>query len=330
MLDVFVWFLTLLLTVSAMILPMALICAIVIPFIGVLVRYRANYTPKRLQGLDQEGLSPESAPNVGYFRMMKKVHRIEGWPGFFKGIMPYLIGNFIVVVLVSPVAVFLSLGSRVLPNGQVYIPAQTGVVMWIWTFALSLIPTVLLIPVQILTNRAITTPHKLSFLAPRDALRILLSPSERAGPLRLYLAPGLLATRIIEGLLGPFISVLHQVVTIHLPLGFAHRLPFLAASFSIVLGATIFLTPLRMIFTRLTLQRADAAVEDAGVQDEVYGEPVVELRGVDEAPYTGLVDCAKQIVREEGWRVLFRAWWVTVLGMMLPLLVPLLMPTTDA
>ena len=31
-------------------------------------------------------------------------------------------------------------------------------------------------------------------------------------------------------------------------------------------------------------------------------------------PYTGLVDCAKTIINEEGFRALYRAWWVTLLG----------------
>jgi len=31
-------------------------------------------------------------------------------------------------------------------------------------------------------------------------------------------------------------------------------------------------------------------------------------------PYIGLVDCAKRIVDEEGWKVLYRAWWMTLLG----------------
>lgn len=31
-------------------------------------------------------------------------------------------------------------------------------------------------------------------------------------------------------------------------------------------------------------------------------------------PYLGLVDCAKRIVAEEGYRTLYRAWWLTLLG----------------
>jgi hypothetical protein len=37
------------------------------------------------------------------------------------------------------------------------------------------------------------------------------------------------------------------------------------------------------------------------------------LRNEDD-PYLGLVDCGKRIVDEEGWMVLYRAWWLTMLG----------------
>lgn len=31
-------------------------------------------------------------------------------------------------------------------------------------------------------------------------------------------------------------------------------------------------------------------------------------------PYLGMVDCAKRIVEEEGYKTLYRAWWLTLLG----------------
>ena len=31
-------------------------------------------------------------------------------------------------------------------------------------------------------------------------------------------------------------------------------------------------------------------------------------------PYTGLADCAKRIIDEEGWSALYRAWWLTMFG----------------
>lgn len=36
------------------------------------------------------------------------------------------------------------------------------------------------------------------------------------------------------------------------------------------------------------------------------------LRNEDD-PYIGFVDCVKRIVNEEGYRTLFRAWWLVFL-----------------
>lgn len=30
-------------------------------------------------------------------------------------------------------------------------------------------------------------------------------------------------------------------------------------------------------------------------------------------PYLGMVDCGKRIIIEEGWRALYRGWWLTLL-----------------
>jgi hypothetical protein len=39
---------------------------------------------------------------------------------------------------------------------------------------------------------------------------------------------------------------------------------------------------------------------------------ISRLRNVMD-PYLGLVDCAKRIINEEGWRALYRGWWLTML-----------------
>jgi hypothetical protein len=39
----------------------------------------------------------------------------------------------------------------------------------------------------------------------------------------------------------------------------------------------------------------------------------------EEVPYTGLLVCGRKIVAEEGWGVLARAWWLTVIRMVLSL-----------
>jgi hypothetical protein len=95
--------------------------------------------------------------------------------------------------------------------------------------------------------------------------------------------------------------------------------------------ATVVLTPLEVIGTRLAIQRNHASSEYNSVRQEADGsgdpeeipleyagaeEDVIGLRN-EEDPYVGLVDCAKRIVDEEGWQALYRAWWVTLLGILL-------------
>lgn len=168
----------------------------------------------------------------------------------------------------------------------------------------------------------ITTPHKLETFAPSAALRVLLSPAERAQPLRLYLAPGVALAVVLEGLVVPTLNLLYQLVGA--PLFISHRYPALAAALTVVLVNTVLLTPLKVMTTRLTIQRqGDAPDVPAMDAPPAYEEVVLEIRGTQEASYTGLLDCGAQIVREEGWRVLFRAWWITALAMSLAILAQL-------
>jgi hypothetical protein len=166
-----------------------------------------------------------------------------------------------------------------------------------------------------LPHSTITTPHKLSAFAPKAALQVLLSPAERASPLRLYAVPGVALSEILQALVAPFLSMLLQFVPgIYL----SHRLPVLLAALPIIALATALLTPLQVLGTRLTLQRLDDKAPDAAADaaPPAY-EEVVELRTAEHAPYTSLLDCGRQVVREEGWRTLFRAWWVTPLTILL-------------
>ncbi|KAF7343009.1 hypothetical protein MVEN_01731000 [Mycena venus] len=288
MLDIIVYILSLILAVSAMILPTALILGITMPFTGVLVRYRANYRPKRGLRLDGEDeMDVTRADTDSYFGMMKRVHRIEGWAGLYKGFIPS-----IVAVLIT-----------------------SGIVLWIISFTISLVPVILLIPMQIITNRAITTPHKLSAFAPKAALQVLLSSAERAQPWRLFFAPGVALSEVLQGLVPPTLSILVQFVP---GLYLSHRLPILIAALPLIALATVLLTPLQVMGARLTLQRlGDGPETSLDAPPPEYGvEEVMEFR-TQHAPYASLFDCGKQMVVEEGWRSLLRAWWVTPLWIML-------------
>jgi hypothetical protein len=61
-----------------LLVTLAVILTIVVPFTGVLVRFRANYNPKGLQ-LDAEGTAvPHTGPVVkSYFGMFQRVYQLE-------------------------------------------------------------------------------------------------------------------------------------------------------------------------------------------------------------------------------------------------------------
>ncbi|KAF7335720.1 hypothetical protein MVEN_02227500 [Mycena venus] len=303
-------------------LSFALVFGITMPFLGVLVRYRANYTPKTgAVRLDEEDGAPRSVASIGYFGMMKRVHRLEGWAGLYKGIMPSIVTSLIALVAVVPISIF------VLPHGWVYVPLH---LRWTISLGMSLIPALLLVPMQIIINRAITTPHKLAAFDARTGLRVLLSPAERTQPLRLYLAPGVALAILLESLIVPSLALL-RVSTKSLPGGFA-----LGGALPVLLLTTALITPLEVMTARLTLQRRSGPGSAAVNSDEIppppvySAEPVMEFRDTDvdggEAPYTGLLDCTQKILAEEGWGVLTRAWWLTIVAMLLSAATPELLP----
>ncbi|KAF8633372.1 hypothetical protein AX17_004543 [Amanita inopinata Kibby_2008] len=253
--------------------------------------------------------------------MLMRVYKIEGIPGLFKGLMPTTLSTLIVTIFIL---LFLNAPR---PSHGAYRAPDVGV---LGTLGYSVGMMLISLPTVILTYRAITTPHKLSYFNLMQSLRILLTPTERRRPWILYLTPGLL-----------YAEVLHIAIVV-LGLGPLRRLllPSLANSaisikdisvfrmaiyFSIVALTTAILTPLEVIATRLAIQRNHASAEYNSVSQEVEGdgENAPEYAGAEEDviglrneadPYLGLVDCAKRITEEEGWSTLYRAWWLTLLG----------------
>ncbi|KAL0064263.1 hypothetical protein AAF712_008848 [Marasmius tenuissimus] len=95
--------------------------------------------------------------------------------------------------------------------------------------------------------------------------------------------------------------------------------------FGFALLASTIHTPLLVAQSRLAVQRTrsfgegeeaglrEAEVAAAAGVERFSSEDVITLRD-EEVPYTGFVDCLNKMTAEEGWRTLFRAWWVTFLG----------------
>jgi len=295
--------------------------AIIVPLTGVLVRFRANYNPKALRLDPEDGAQAHTGPVIrSYFGMMKRVYRIEGWAGLYKGLMPTLLSTSVVTILI-----LFFLDAPRTRHGT-YRPPETGIFGTLfYTIGMMLIS----LPTAVLTYRSITTPHKLSYLNLAESLRILLTPTERRRPWIIYFTPGLLAAEVSHIVivvlgLGPLRRLLVPVLS-----SGSKEETFSMMKFSIYLGVVILsagiLTPLEVIATRLAIQRNHAAAEYNSVSQEVEGdaeetdqylgteEDVIGLRN-ERDPYLGLADCAKRIIDEEGLVSLYRAWWITLLG----------------
>ncbi|KAG8788365.1 hypothetical protein FRC15_004645 [Serendipita sp. 397] len=299
-----------------------------LPFTGALIRFRANYTPKGLQ-LDSEG---QAQPYVGpvvtnYFAMLRRIHRIESWPGFWKGYIPSAIHTVFVVIFVGIIGASMSFK----PGAHNTVEVQNGFYLVLYAAFLSLLST----PFTVLINRAITTPHRLPWIGWKS-VQVLLTPYELHRPWMIYLAPGLLLTRTlhvswlvfvhrgVRRLLLPSLNT-DDLYNEEDPSTVIDRLPPFRLGLYLLfvaISAITVLTPLEVISTRLSVQRnhSEAAgfgrvPQDEDTADLEYAgrdEDVIALRPEDN-PYEGLVHCGKSILQEEGPETLLRAWWVTLL-----------------
>jgi len=208
-----------------------------------------------------------------------------------------------------------------------------------WSLESALLYNLLYCLGLILTYRAITTTHELELFGTsiRTAFRTLFTEHERKRPWAVLLTPGLvpafvlnmilqsLIFRPLEGLIEPSDA---RPAKEFFFLSIAGRAMFL-------LLTTVVLAPLDVIVTRLAVQRnyggspletstaepvpvegvpaVDLEKGESPLPDNEAEEVVVRLRSEHDL-YLGLYDCAKRIVQEEGWAVLYRGWWVTGIG----------------
>jgi len=302
---------------------LAISLLITVPITGALVRLRANYNPKGLQ-LDDEGVvHPYTGPQLtSFLGMLFRIKRLEGWAGFYKGLMPHLIATAIMTAF--SFIFYHSSGPR--HQGMANPPraGPFGVLMY------SIFWMIITLPAMVISYRSATTPYKLPYFGPSYSLRILLTPTERRKPWLLYLTPGLLPAQLIAvtyGALG-LRTLRHFLLPgyrpgANLPESFT-PLRF-GLYFIVVIVSTAILCPLEVIATKLAIQRNHASAEFNSVLQEEEGdaEETAEYAGAEEDviglrherdPYIGLVDCAKRIVQEEGPSALYRAWWVTMLA----------------
>ncbi|KAF8881134.1 mitochondrial carrier domain-containing protein [Mucidula mucida] len=156
---------------------LALSAALTVPVNGVLVRFRANYTPQRVQ-LDEEGASSGNEYwKCTYFTMAKRVYDIEGVAGFWKGFWP----SFLTLATIfggvqGLIAVAPHLGGRIHWSPAFGVLGSIGALM---------VALIVGVPIKVIFCRAVVTPHKLyplAFLSPIAyyifalSISILLTP----------------------------------------------------------------------------------------------------------------------------------------------------------
>ncbi|KAL1408022.1 hypothetical protein Q8F55_004819 [Vanrija albida] len=304
------------LAVIIMSMSAAVSIAAFMPFMGALVRLRANYNPK---AVGFAGTENTVGPRLtGLWGTLKRTKRLEGWYGLYKG----AIASFAHVVLISTFTIIF-IGAAGYKNVAER-KASFGL------FLLPFVTAAIALPMAILENRAIITPYRLPNNL-RGSLDILLSNHERARPLSLYATPGLLPAVFIRGLLHLLVvRGMHAAIMGGEKIAKAAAWRTILYLFFLALS-TLWITPLDVIITKLSVQPnlgGEVAVSSADEIDEATpeglrfagtDEDVIGLRPTTEA-YTSLVDAAQKINDEEGWQTFYRGWWWTALAAVGPFL----------
>ncbi|KAL5495988.1 hypothetical protein ACEPAH_3117 [Sanghuangporus vaninii] len=277
------------------------------PFFSTIVKYRSNYSPKRIE-LDQEGNRSHPVAGVNsYFAMMKRVKQLEGQAGFYKGIVPCSL----LLAFLRSIPVLIRAGIIVIRKRD----------LW-HSLAIALFSEIVVLPIRVITFRAMTTPYRLPWYNPIFSLRTLLSVTERKHPWLLFLTPGLLVSVVLSIVHGTLVMSLLK--TLSFPV--ATRYP-LARSSPTQLGiyliasivSVLISCPLSVVQVRLSIQRnhpprdyeiieREGQAESSGVVYSGAEEDVVSLRSEGD-PYKGFFDCIRRIVNEEGYSRLLCAWW---------------------
>ncbi|EIW80043.1 hypothetical protein CONPUDRAFT_91208 [Coniophora puteana RWD-64-598 SS2] len=189
-------------------------------------------------------------------------------------------------------------------------------------------PLVIRVPEVLIVHRAMMTPIRLPYFDALYSIRNLFTPTERQRPWRLYLTPGLFPAVALSTAYYAYVPRISRAWLMDMGANGGNSpnqtfSRFLAHAIVAVLTTAI-MTPIEVIIVRLSMQYHNAAapVFTTAVAQEsgdhrpeavVYGEDnVIQMRKCRD-PYTGLLDCAKRIVVEEGWSTLYLGWWITML-----------------
>ncbi|KAK7453188.1 hypothetical protein VKT23_011869 [Stygiomarasmius scandens] len=241
-------------------LPAALLSAAVfVPFSGVLVRYRANY-------IHLDGETGMTTPEVkSYFAMLRRVYRLEGWAGLYKGFMPVISSTVLVTLLF-----------RFFVRPTLWFPDQPPFMIIPQSLFVFLLDAVVGIPISVITNRAICTPYVLPFFSPKLALGVLLSPTERRRPWKIYYTPGLFSTKLMNSFSDHIIlgACLRLVAWAAISMDDAVLTGVLLTLDAVpfIMGSLL-ITALQVVVIRLTLQR----IHDDDVEGETEAQQATKL-----------------------------------------------------
>lgn len=311
--------------------------ALLWPLVGSIMRYRAHYKPKELDPDERDDLDSMDVGGAAtllersrFWRCLVRIRRLEGWKGFYKGIGPFAVYGLYLLLILIPIVPIAGILHGVIGFNFIF-----GCML----FALLVACLLVTYPFRVLVIRSIAQPSSNLYLSPRRAFVGLMNESERRDVLKLYFLPGLTLSFFLQDI-GQFIVLLMQyVVSVYAS---AVRSSPLNSSWGLVarfvwqVTVSILLCPLEVISVRLALQRygifstgspeatiqsPPAAHEETdliGVRYESDSENVIIPRtATNREPYTGFFDCAKSIIREEGWSTLWRGWYIWAIFLMI-------------
>ncbi|KAG6812966.1 hypothetical protein H0H92_015085 [Tricholoma furcatifolium] len=263
---------------------------------------------------------------TSFWNVAKRVYQIEGKSGLYKGLFPTLLVNFLWMNPRSYISPAPLTFQRTLIDCLIGTLFYTFTLVWVY--------------------RLISTRTKLEFFGSsiKDGINALFTPYELARPYRIV-TPSLLLALIGQVLLQ--VLVLRPLRQMVQPSQDAEKDVMYysrwGATMALLIVSTGIFAPLDVIVTRLAAQRNFGAVSlvtdelpaaavpvevgvphsDEKVSDIVVGDEVsepctdnvaVKYREDDMELYTSVYDCAKKIIQEEGWTVLYRGWILTLLG----------------
>ncbi|KAH8111195.1 hypothetical protein DFH11DRAFT_1615895 [Phellopilus nigrolimitatus] len=286
-----------------------------VPLIGALVRFRVNCTPINTP-TDEEsgGLASEDRKARNYLHLLTSVLKAEGWSGLYKGTVPPLAVWLFTKILCGAIVPYHRCHSS-----SFWLAPILHVVPELFRFTgYTEIATVLItLPFNsaflVLTNRTITTPHKLAFRThPVQALRSLLSTSELANPLSVLASPQIHGVAFAQLLFALYIALVWrplralldaspQVDVRYLDLPSALIIARYFALSSGLLALSVFLlTPLEVVSARLSVVcPAQAQAEDAEGEKDSRAVAEVEIGRESSSPQIAIFKDATENVEDD-------------------------------